>query len=82
MGDLAGIFTAESEDIEKINGQTVCFGEVLGKHSEIEVDICVGDSLKLISDVTDEVEMFDHLGLDTGHNPFDYWRPEESGKVE
>lgn len=82
MGDLAGVFTAESEDIEKIDGQTVYFGEVLGKHSEVEVDIDSEKHIKLISSSPADVEMFDRLELSTGYDPFDYWEPEESDEEE
>lgn len=79
MGDLSGIFTAESEDVEKINGQTVIFGEVLGKHSEIDADIDTEGNLKLISDAPADVEMFERLALATGYDPFAFWEGDDHG---
>lgn len=73
MGDLSGIFIADVGETDKINGQTVCFGEVLGKHSEIEVTIVVGENMKLVSFDPSEVEMFERLELATGINPHEYW---------
>lgn len=35
MGDLSGLFICNKEDLEKIYGKDIYFGEVLGKHSEI-----------------------------------------------
>lgn len=72
MGDLAGVFIAGSDDVEKIMGETVYFGEVLGKHSDIEIEID-SENLTIISDDPDAVLMFENLKLETGHNPFDYW---------
>jgi len=79
MGKLSGIFTAESEDVEKINGQTVIFGDVLGKHSEIYTDIDTDENLKLISDTPADVEMFERLELATGHDPFYFWEGDDHG---
>lgn len=72
MGDLAGVFIADSDDVEKIMGETVHFGEVLGKHSDIDVDID-DENLTIVSSDPDAVLMFENLNLETGHNPFDYW---------
>lgn len=73
MGDLYGIFVADIGETDKINGKTVYFGEVLGKHSEIEADIVVGGNMKLVSFDPSEVDMFERLELATGINPFEYW---------
>ena len=43
MGDLRGVFLAEPEDVASAIGRGVYFGEVLGKHSEIEGTLDVGD---------------------------------------
>ena len=38
-GELLGFFVSDSSEVEKIMGKTVCFGEVFGKHSCVEVNI-------------------------------------------
>tara|TARA_Y100000310_G_scaffold321360_1_gene378878 strand:+ start:3846 stop:4022 length:177 start_codon:yes stop_codon:yes gene_type:complete len=35
MGNLDGIFIAESDDLDAIMGKDIYFGEILGKHSDI-----------------------------------------------
>jgi len=39
MGSLDGIFVADEKDIEKMIGKNVYLGEVLGKHSDVDIDI-------------------------------------------
>lgn len=43
MGNLEGIFVADSKDVANIIGKDVYFGEVLGKHSEVDRRISQGD---------------------------------------
>lgn len=70
-GNLTGIFTAEKKDVNAIIGIDIWFGEVLGKHSEVEGTI-ENDEIELITEDVDAVSMFDDYDLETGHNPFDY----------
>lgn len=79
MGTLSGVFVADSDDVGKIDGECVYFGEVLGKHSDIEADIRSNDNLKLLSADGLAVEVFETLNLETGHNPFDYWERDDHG---
>ena len=39
MGSLDGIFVADESEIKDLIGKNVHFGECLGKHSDIDVDI-------------------------------------------
>ena len=39
MGELDGLFIADDADVKKTIGKTIYFGEVLGKHSEVIVDL-------------------------------------------
>lgn len=75
-GDLSGVFTADAETVERLMGETVSFGEVLGKHSDVDVDIDPSN-LSLVSADPASVAMFERLDLATGHNPFDYFEEEE-----
>ena len=36
MGNLDGVFIAEPKEIEALIGKEIHFGEVLGKHSDIQ----------------------------------------------
>jgi hypothetical protein len=71
MGILDGLFIATQEQVDDIIGKNVYFGEVLGKHSEIE-GIVEKDEIKLISDnfklVTKLEKIFDSETL-CGYNP-------------
>ena len=74
MGDLEGIFIADSADVESLIGKNVYFGEVLGKHSEIEGVIENGDITLKTDDPAFIADLEKHLGTGTlsGHNPLDY----------
>lgn len=59
--DLYGMFWATQQQIEKLYDKTICFGEVAGRHSEVDVDIKPGD----LEDVTSKVLQEDFsLGYD------------------
>jgi hypothetical protein len=76
MGDLEGVFLADSAAIENAIGKQAYFGEVLGKHSEIYGPIRETD-VRLISDSPSDVAVFSRLKLDSGFNPLDYIDDEE-----
>lgn len=40
MGSLEGVFLTTQEQLNRIHGKTIYFGEVLGKHSEVVSDEC------------------------------------------
>lgn len=67
-GELNGVFVADSVDVEKAIGREIYFGEVLGKHSEISGKI-EANEIALVSDDPGDVQTFERLGLETGHNP-------------
>lgn len=47
-----GLFWEEPEKVKKLIGKTISFGEICGKHSEVDVDI----TEKMIEDVTDKIQ--------------------------
>lgn len=55
MGFLDGLFVASEEDVAKVIGKEVYFGEVLGKHSEVYGTLQEGD-LKLIDIPQDAID--------------------------
>lgn len=71
MGELTGIFTADSKDIKNLIGKEVYFGEVLGKHSEVYGTIDKNE-IKLVTKEKEAIEVFEKYGLESGYNPFDY----------
>lgn len=69
MGDLNGLFVADDKDVEETFGKRVYFGEVLGKHSEIEGDLEKKD-IELVSHDQEFIEEFiKNIGTSFGHNP-------------
>lgn len=78
MGDLEGLFIAEEQDVKDIIGKSVYFGEVLGKHSEVE-DEMTEDMFEAI-DVPESViaVLEEKLGTTiSGYNPLEYYEEED-----
>ena len=71
MGEVEGIFVAESEAVKNIIGKYIYFGEILGKHSEVK-GTPEEDEIELITEDQTAVEVIEKHGLETGYNPFDY----------
>ena len=76
-GELDGLFITTKEDLEKIYNQTVYFGEVLGKHSEISSTM-QPKYFEIKSEDQDFIQKLeDLLGTSiSGYNPFDYLLPD------
>ena len=73
MGNLEGVFIADTEDVEYLvnNKISVYFGEVLGKHSEISG--CVAESeIKQITTDENVIKIVEEYGLNSGYNPLEY----------
>ncbi|GAA6622796.1 hypothetical protein [Scytonema sp. NUACC26] len=80
-GTITGMFVSTDEEVKRLYKTTIYFGEVLGKHSDIQVDLQGGD----IITVTDDQEFIDkyvQLIGDVGYNPFDYIQDEEDNIEE
>lgn len=73
MGYVDGLFVADEQDVENAIGKTVSFGEVLGKHSNIQGSLEAED-LNMISDDQEKIDwLVGILGTDiTGLNPLNY----------
>lgn len=76
MGHVEGVFVATEEDVEKIMGQEIYFGEILGKHSEVCFDMDTSN-LTMVSNSPEVVKVIEDHGLESGYNPFAYWEEEE-----
>jgi hypothetical protein len=71
MGDLYGQFVATKEAIAELIGTEVYFGEVLGKHSEVNV-VMKEKYFQMVTDDQKVVEMFEKYNFSSGYCPFDY----------
>ena len=73
MGTIYGLFIAEKGTVEQLvrDEVQVCFGEVLGKHSDISGSMDDTD-YTLVTDDQLAVEMFKKYDLSVGYNPFHY----------
>jgi hypothetical protein len=80
-GKLEGLFITTPEDLAKVCKTTIYFGEVLGKHSEVEMDFEMGD-FKLLSTNEFYIRTLQRK-FDTnshtlmGYNPVEYLRDQE-----
>lgn len=80
MGDVSSVFTADSAAVEKLYGKTVHFGEILGKHSEVSVQISE-QNFTVLSEDQDFVSKFEQIlgaGTLSGYNPIEYFHEERS----
>jgi hypothetical protein len=71
MGSLSGVFTADDGDVRDAIGKRVYFGEVLGKHSDISIDLTTDCFIELTDDLN-FIEKFDEFGCESGLNPLTY----------
>jgi hypothetical protein len=74
MGDLSGMFVCDKADLEKLYGKEVHFGEVLGKHSEVSIDIDEG-CFEIKTEDQEFIAKFIEImgdGTISGYNPLDY----------
>jgi hypothetical protein len=73
MGHLAGIFVADdAKEIKPAIGKRIYFGEVLGKHSEVECVLEDGH-LAALTDDADFIKKAETYGLiPTGFDPLAY----------
>lgn len=79
MGQVEGLFIAESKDIDDLIGKEIYFGEILGKHSEVYGELRKED-IEIITSDQDVIESLgDSFGSKTisGYNPLDYYEEEE-----
>lgn len=71
-GFVEGNFVADEEKLNSAIGKLIVFGEVLGKHSEIQGVLELSD-ISMISDDQTKIACFESLfPKGTGYNPLDY----------
>ena len=74
MGSVEGLFIATDEEIMKGLGKDVYFGEILGKHSEVDGVLEEGD-LTVMSESQDFIEELERVvggRTVSGYNPLNY----------
>ena len=73
MGDLEGLFITTEDELKSWYGREACFGEVLGKHSEIDGTIDESD-FTIKSDDQEFIDKIEEqLGIHlSGFNPGAY----------
>src|ERR1017187_3167071 len=77
-GSLESLFVADDADIAAAIGKEVNFGEVLGKHSEVESTLCESDFQVLATDRHFIQQFVDYVGS-VGPNPLDQLPDVEEG---
>ena len=77
MGCVESIFIAEEEDVKKAIGKEVCFGEILGKHSNVHGKLEDGDIVELTDDQDFIEKAVKFYLVPTGRNPLNYFREDE-----
>jgi len=83
-GEVSGLFICEEEDLNKIIGRDIYFGEILGKHSEVSGTISSEDFVIKSTD-QDFISKFIEImgdGTISGYNPFDYIEEEDLEEPE
>jgi hypothetical protein len=81
QGSLEGTFVAEKIDVENAIGKHVSFGEVLGKHSDVN-GIIEREEIELLTDDQEFIAKFVELKCESGFNPLEYIRCDDCGERE
>jgi len=72
MGDVESVFAAEPEEVKAALGKQVYFGEILGKHSEVN-GVLGEEDLTLLTEDSEFVRKAIEYGVvPVGHNPLSY----------
>lgn len=90
LGEIESLFIADSEQVEAVMGMTVYFGEVLGKHSDIQGTLDPEDLTIITQEpgvIADLVRLFsgDRYGRSgslCGLNPLHTLQDDEGNEVE
>ena len=69
-GCVEGLLVATEDQIKNADGKSVYFGEILGKHSEVEKELNLYDFNLLTTD-KHIVDFFKDSGIEVGINPLE-----------
>jgi hypothetical protein len=81
QGSLTGTFVADEEDVRNAIGQHLYFGEVLGKHSDVE-GVLESTDVQVLSDDQSFIDQFETLGCSSGYNPLNYLPEDDDDGAE
>lgn len=79
QGSLDGVFLATKAEVEGSIGRKVYFGEVLGKHSEVQGKLDAKDVSLLTEDETFITKALEYKIVPTGWNPLQHMPCKECG---
>ena len=82
-GSLEGLFIATQEEVDKAIGKYMYFGEVLGKHSEVEGNL-EAHEITLVADDQEKIEWLESIlgSCVSGFNPLEYIQDSEEEEEE
>lgn len=72
-GRVEGVFIADDTEVAAALGKEASFGSILGKHSEVDIEITAENTKALTSD-PNVLAIVEQHGLTSGRNPLDYIR--------
>lgn len=79
-GCIEGVFVSNDEEMKRIYGKELYLGEVLGKHSELTINLDAED-FTVLSEDQEFIEKFEQYVGSIGYVPFDYM-PEQEDEDE
>lgn len=77
MGHVEGVFVATQAQVSAAMNKRVCFGEILGKHSEISGTLEEKDLTRLTDDQDFIAKAAEYGIASSGYNPLEYLSEEE-----
>lgn len=73
---IEGVFASTDEELKRLYGKDLYYGECAGKHSELTFRFDEGD-FTVVTEDQEFIEKFEQLLGYTGYNPFDYLEDDE-----
>ncbi len=78
MGHVEGLFVTTRETLTAAYGKRVYFGEILGKHSEVDGTLDEGDITIVTDDQAFIGKLVEYIGSSvSGYNPLSYMQGED-----
>ena len=72
-GNVEGLFFATEQELEKIIGKEIIFGEILGKHSDVYGTLEKDEIQEIKLSQETLLELYNYFGETiSGYNPLDY----------
>ena len=71
--DIEGLFIANSKEVKELIGKDVYFGEICGKHSEVEFEI-KEEHIIFVANNPEVIHLVEKFKLENGINPIQQWK--------